>query len=1311
MKKITSYILLMIQVCSLIISPSVYAFPKLSYSENKQGMHLSPPLKDGGVSIFEYPIYFHAYSGDKPDLKWLDDVIIQAKQLSPSLEVKVLNSTAPWQTNAYRVIIGPVNPEFVIEYGQALKNQGIDNFPIYFDQSSLYLLSRPDNQSDSRSLFAHDNADSSNDFKYSDELSTAAQAITDIDNGADIEDKVLDYASKETSRFTSNYAQDWLSQYGTAQVHVEFDSSFNLKSGEIDLLIPFFSAETEGYGSTWFLQPGAVLNSDDHYNGRDFAHLGIGYRNKTDNSLYGFNAFYDYDLTRYHQRVSLGSEYARDFVKFSGNYYFPLSDWKESPDSFEAFGSSTLEERPAEGFDVNAKAYLPSYPHLSLSAQYQQFFGDYIEVSNGDEPIDNLYKLSTTLNYQPVPILTFSAGYEHEKGGDSGINLGANLTFRLGAPLSKQLDPNQVAASTNLDAHIYDLVERDHNIRLEYREKKEELSVEFKQPVYVTTEGTSNHLDDWLVFTGDKSLIKEIHISGTAKNDIVAQTTYVAPEIKPMMARKADNPNIYDLSVSFTLTSGEIITTPLAAKIIVEGDQNGVITYLATPISPVEFNGEQVSAVGQEDAVGYVITATIVNDFNRPITNQDVVFSTEASGALFTNGTQTQTVKSDADGKASIELRSSVAGNVAFTIQSGNMPYDAAVLYIADNSSADITVNSTMVATNDNAVADNVATNMVTVTLMDANSNPVPSETIAFKGSGVNFTTPTSVMTDENGVATVSMTSTKAQTHTITAEHNGKSKTVDVTFISNNSSADITVNSTMVATNDNAVADNVATNMVTVTLMDANSNPVPSEIVTFAGSGVNFTTPTSVTTDENGVATVSMTSTKAQAHTITAEHNGKSKTVDVTFISNNSSADITVNSTMVATNDNAVADNDATNMVTVTLMDANSNPVLNETITFTGLDVNFTTPTSVTTDVYGVAKVSMTATKAQAHTITAAHNGKSKTVDVTFIADSATADITVNSTMVATTDNAIADNVATNMVTVKLMDANSNPVPNETVTFAGSGVNFTTPTSVTTDVNGVATVSMTSTKAQAHTITAEHNGKSKMADVTFVAGEVATIDLVAINDAKFTQNVPYESSNEFSFVKIKATVKDQYSNLIKGEALSIFKPSDVVLHDGSVTNAAGEVTFNANSTDLGEHEIKLISDNGIKSNAVSIIVGDLSDIKLSVLVISNNRKPAYLRPLALDSQGRQVPGVNVLVSTLGSNGNGGTHSYTTKQKEYLTTATSSSLAIAGVQDYYLSQASFAEYPEKGKTEQFYVCMNTNVSVVDCASNGYLVTTP
>ncbi|MBC5792376.1 inverse autotransporter beta domain-containing protein [Providencia sp. JUb39] len=76
----------------------------------------------------------------------------------------------------------------------------------------------------------------------------------------------------------------------------------------------------------------------------------------------GGNSFYDYDITGGNTRVGLGSELGLDYLKFSGNGYFRLTNWRQS----RLQTVRDYNERPANGFDIRAEAYLPNHPPVRL---------------------------------------------------------------------------------------------------------------------------------------------------------------------------------------------------------------------------------------------------------------------------------------------------------------------------------------------------------------------------------------------------------------------------------------------------------------------------------------------------------------------------------------------------------------------------------------------------------------------------------------------------------------------------------------------------------------------------------------------------------------------------------------------------------------------------------------------------------------------------------------------------------------------------------------------------------------------------------
>jgi gliding motility-associated-like protein len=165
--------------------------------------------------------------------------------------------------------------------------------------------------------------------------------------------------------------------------------------------------------------------------------------------------------------------------------------------------------------------------------------------------------------------------------------------------------------------------------------------------------------------------------------------------------------------------------------------------------------------------------------------------------------------------------------------------------------------------------------------VVDANGNPVPNATIEFtiaSGTGT-FVGSTTVTTDANGDAIITLTSTVGGTVDITATVNGtpivNGSPATVTFTTD---PDVSVPDTrhIVITND-ALADGVETNSVKAHVVDANGTPLSMKEVFFKIESGNATVLTvqPVLTDANGDATILLASKAAGTVTVTAKVSDK----------------------------------------------------------------------------------------------------------------------------------------------------------------------------------------------------------------------------------------------------------------------------------------------------------------------------------------------------------------------------------------------------------------------------------------------------
>lgn len=132
-------------------------------------------------------------------------------------------------------------------------------------------------------------------------------------------------------------------------VNLEDDAKY--RSSEFDMFIPV----RETTSSLLFGQLGFRDHDSSSFDGRTFVNVGVGYRQEVDGWLLGVNMFLDADIRYSHLRGGIGGEIYRDNLRFSGNYYFPLTGWETSE------AHEFHDERPACGFDLRTKVRSPLF--------------------------------------------------------------------------------------------------------------------------------------------------------------------------------------------------------------------------------------------------------------------------------------------------------------------------------------------------------------------------------------------------------------------------------------------------------------------------------------------------------------------------------------------------------------------------------------------------------------------------------------------------------------------------------------------------------------------------------------------------------------------------------------------------------------------------------------------------------------------------------------------------------------------------------------------------------------------------------------
>lgn len=180
--------------------------------------------------------------------------------------------------------------------------------------------------------------------------------------------------------------------------------------------------------------------------------------------------------------------------------------------------------------------------------------------------------------------------------------------------------------------------------------------------------------------------------------------------------------------------------------------------------------------------------------------------------------------------------------------------------------------------------ADGTSTSTITITAKDAYGNPIPgipdvNVVVASTGTGNTIVQPTTA-TNASGQTTATMSSTLAESKTISATING-------TAITDTAAAVFTTPSPspsqcIVEATTPVVADGTSTTIITITANDAYGHPIPgipaaSIVVSSTGTGNTIGPPTTAT-DASGQTTATMKSTVAETKTISATIGGVSVT-------------------------------------------------------------------------------------------------------------------------------------------------------------------------------------------------------------------------------------------------------------------------------------------------------------------------------------------------------------------------------------------------------------------------------------------------
>ena len=559
------------------------------------------------------------------------------------------------------------------------------------------------------------------------------------------------------------------------------------------------------------------------------------------------------------------------------------------------------------------------------------------------------------------------------------------------------------------------------------------------------------------------------------------------------------------------------------------GTGSGTLTLNPGPVSTVNV-GLVPSSVPADGSSSSSATATVKDVNGNLVGGVPVSFGTDGS-ATFPSGTTCTTASSGAAlGTCAVAVKaSSTVGTETITATASGHAGSATLTEFTAPAQITAAVNPT------NVRADGSSTTTATATVKDgsASHNLVGGTEVTFTTSGdATFPAGNTCITGSTGsglgvcsvVIRSSSTADKGETVTAT-DGTGTTGSNTATFTEAGAPSTVTVG----LNPDTVVANGTDTSSATATVKDSNSTPVPGELVKFTSSGdVTFSNSGTCTTDSTGSCSATITASKtAGAETITATTTN-SKTGTATLTENPGTAA----SVVLGLSPNSLpADGASQSTATVTVKDANNNPLSSAVVGFTTSgDVTFSN-TSCNTNSVGTCSVTITASTTSGNeTITAATAANNKTGTATLTETAvqpATVAVTLNPSSIA------ADGTSTSTATATVKDANNNLVAGTPVSFAtGGDVSFPGGSTCTTAANGTCSVTIqASTTADTETITATatKNGTQGTAMLT-ETGPVALVSLGLV-----PSSIPADGASTSTAT---ATVKDATGNLVPGATVT-----------------------------------------------------------------------------------------------------------------------------------------------------------------------------
>ncbi|EOT4641051.1 inverse autotransporter beta domain-containing protein [Escherichia coli] len=958
---------------------------------------------------------------------------------------------------------------------------------------------------------------------------------------------------------------DWLQQYGNARIKLNVDDSFSLKDSSFDFLYPWL--DTQDY--VLFSQT-SLHRTDD----RNQTNIGLGIRHFTpDNAMLGANVFYDYDLSRSHSRAGFGVEYWRDYFRLGVNTYFGLSDWKNSRDIDDYL------ERPANGWDFSAEGWLPAYPQLGASIQFEKYYGKNVGLFGSDNLQENPYAVTGGISYTPVPLIKFSAQHKQGQSKVHDTTFGVEFNYRPGVSLAEQLSSDNVAVMREVQNRRYDFVERNNNIVLEYKKKH---ALKISLPESVQGEGESI-IPVTLTINNASGGIKSVQWNDSAFTAAGGKISGNGTSWQiTLPAYKSEGVNSWNVGATVQDNRGNVSNY---AVMNISVNNSGV----STADSSFTLDGDSSPTISADGQSTYPIVLSLKDSNGKALTGlaDDIEMSVEFT-ADSNSARQRETVTAPSLGAVeeisagvyrSVLAAGSQAGTVRVTAKVQGKTFTLSIKQTAATE-PDSEVSAALTA----APAEQVVGYNINLQLAvkDSQGNAITGDnTLSFyalnQAEGVEFGT----VTEKDGVYSATVTSKRAGKITIGVKsdsHDFSGVKKEITFIEDRQQVTF---SQFEASQNNALADGIQRNMVTVSLADRFGNVVPGYAVTLSlPAGVTQVGGEhAVSTDENGNAVFALISSTPGSYVIKAHAGPQVSTeLTVTFASNMSGASLSLmpeNSSLIS---NIPANGKDAAVLNVQLTNNTNASVNGQKVQLITSSEGLSVPTNIVTDSTGHVSVPVTTVRAGEYTVTArvtdgSNSVESGSVKLTFVPDIASAELTMS----VSKQQIVADSSESATVDIQLVDANNNTFTGDVnLTITPSTGASLTSSKLQLDAYGKASTQFTASKSGQYTIQAEHVQDGKRITASQNIDAVTDVKEAVLEIASSVSSAVVSDSNNLTFT---LHLKNTSGEALSGRALNIktsgpSKYGALVVDKTTVTtDERGQATVSVHGRTAGSYKL------------------------------------------------------------------------------------------------------------------------------------------